>query len=77
MANGAHAIVFNDDKSRVLMVKRRDVPVWVFPGGGIEPNEKPEDAAIRETEEESGYKVKVKRLVGIYKKPNKRCWLFV
>lgn len=30
---------------------------WSFPGGGVEENETPEDCAVRETLEESGYHV--------------------
>ena len=30
---------------------------WSFPGGGVEEEETPEDCAIRETLEESGYQV--------------------
>ena len=50
----------------VLLVQRRDVPVWVLPGGGIEPDETPEHAAAREILEETGFTVKVDRLVGSY-----------
>lgn len=57
-------IVFEGEK--VLLVKRRDVPVWVFPGGGIEENESGEQAVIREIFEESGLKVDIVRRVGTY-----------
>ena len=30
---------------------------WSFPGGGVEERETPEDCAVRETLEESGYQV--------------------
>ncbi len=49
MRDGAAAVVFDDEKRNVLLVKRRDVPVWVLPGGGIDPGESPEDAAVRES----------------------------
>ena len=38
----------------ILLTKRRDVPVWVLPGGGIEAYETPEEAVIREVFEETG-----------------------
>lgn len=59
-------IVFSPDRSSVLLVKRRDVPVWVLPGGGIDLDEPPESAVIREILEESGFTVKVQRLVADY-----------
>lgn len=59
-------IIFSPDRSTVLLIKRRDVPVWVLPGGGIDPNELPEHAVVREILEETGFTVKVDRLVGDY-----------
>ncbi len=53
-------------KDQILLTKRRDVPVWVLPGGGIENNETLEDACIREVFEETGYTVKIKRKIGEY-----------
>lgn len=50
----------------VLMVKqyveRGDI-VWNFPGGGIEHNETPEQAMVREVEEETGYFTKIIELL--------------
>jgi 8-oxo-dGTP pyrophosphatase MutT (NUDIX family) len=58
--------IFSHDRKKVLLIKRRDVPVWVLPGGGIEVGESPEKAAIREVEEETGFQVTIKGLVGEY-----------
>lgn len=58
--------IFSPDRTQILLIKRRDVPVWVLPGGGIEKNESPENAVIREIFEETGFTVKIKRLVGLY-----------
>lgn len=72
-------IVFSPDRSAVLLILRRDVPVWVLPGGGIDPGEAPEKAVIREILEETGLSVKVERLVGRYYPVNrlaKRTLLF-
>lgn len=65
------AAVFSPDRSQVLLIKRRDVPVWVLPGGGIDPQETPDSAVIREIFEETGFTVKVSRLVGHYQPINK------
>jgi 8-oxo-dGTP diphosphatase len=55
------------DGDRVLMVRRRVKEgelSWQFPAGGIEPGETPEEAAVRETLEETGLKVEAKKLIG-------------
>lgn len=59
-------IVWNPERTKILMIKRRDVPIWVFPGGGVEPEEEAEAAIIREVHEETGLKVKIIRKVGEY-----------
>jgi 8-oxo-dGTP pyrophosphatase MutT (NUDIX family) len=63
--------VFSENREKVLLVKRRDVPVWVLPGGGIEKNESPEDAVVREIFEETGYKVVISKKIGEYIPVNK------
>jgi 8-oxo-dGTP pyrophosphatase MutT (NUDIX family) len=48
----AFAIIIEEGK--VLLTLRRDVPIWVLPGGGIDPGETPEAACLREVHEETG-----------------------
>ena len=67
---GAFIVIF-DKKGRVLLSHRRDLDIWNLPGGGVEDGELPDEAAIRETLEETGLKVKIKDLVGIYGKPHR------
>ncbi len=64
--DGASVFIFDKSKKKILLVKRRDIPVWVIPGGGIEKDESPEGAAVREAKEESGYDIKIIRKVAKY-----------
>jgi 8-oxo-dGTP diphosphatase len=70
----SQAIVVNNDK--ILMVKqyvqRGDI-VWNFPGGGIEQDETPEMACVREVKEETGFDVIVRKL--LYKNDHKYTYL--
>ncbi len=66
MKEASIGILFSPDKKSVLLIKRRDVPIWVLPGGGIDANESPERACEREFAEETGLQVKVARKVGTW-----------
>ncbi len=70
--DGAFLILFKDDsRKEVFLVFRSDYPIWVLTGGGIEKGEIPKDAAAREAEEESGFKVKLLREICVYHVLNK------
>lgn len=62
----AIAILFNESRDQVLLVRRRDIPAYVPPGGGIDPGETPNQAALREAIEETGASVQILRKVGEY-----------
>lgn len=64
-------VIFNASKDKVLLIKRRDIPVWVLPGGGMHQEETPEQAALRETEEETGLKAFSLRKVAFYQPANR------
>lgn len=68
---GAFAIIF-DECERVLLCHRRDLNLWNLPGGGVESGELPNEAVVREVEEETGLEVVIERLVGVYGKVYKR-----
>lgn len=52
----ASTYVINPENKKVLLVKHKDFNKWLQPGGHIEDNETPEEAAIREVYEETGIK---------------------
>lgn len=57
----AHVLAFNSSGD-ILLVKRRDVPIWVIPGGTAEKDELPAQTAAREFFEETGIRVFEKKL---------------
>lgn len=56
-----------DDAGRVLLIKRRDTGEWQAPGGVLELDESFESGVVREVFEETGVRVKVEALTGVYK----------
>jgi ADP-ribose pyrophosphatase len=71
---GVVVMVPLDSKDNVLMVKQYryapDKELLELPAGGIEGEEKPEEAALREMQEETGFLPKtIKRLGGFYSAP--------
>ena len=54
----ASAIVL-DEHDRVLLVHHNKVGRWLYPGGHIDPNEDPAQAAQREVLEETGIHTRV------------------
>jgi 8-oxo-dGTP pyrophosphatase MutT (NUDIX family) len=60
------AVVLSPDRQQVLLLRREIIFLWDLPGGGIDKNEDSADAAVRECHEETGYEIKIERLVGRY-----------
>jgi len=58
------------DNGRILLCRlSKELPewegCWTLPGGGLEFGESPEEAVVREVEEETGLKIKVRNVAGI------------
>jgi 8-oxo-dGTP pyrophosphatase MutT (NUDIX family) len=62
--NGAQVAVV--DSGRVLVQFRPWPPGWELPGGHVDRDEDPAVAAARECQEETGYRVNILGLVGVY-----------
>nr|XP_051685814.1 diphosphoinositol polyphosphate phosphohydrolase 2 [Oryctolagus cuniculus] len=57
----------SEQEDEVLLVSSSRYPdQWIVPGGGMEPEEEPGGAAVREVYEEAGVKGKLGRLLGIF-----------
>jgi ADP-ribose pyrophosphatase YjhB (NUDIX family) len=67
--------VFKDD--RLLMVREKIDGRWSMPGGWADVNEPPAAMVEREVWEESGYRVKARKLVGVYESNHDRAPLEV
>lgn len=61
MRNRSMALVVRDDRILMIQTFRFNRYIWELPGGGIEPGETPEEAAIRELKEESGLRGVISR----------------
>jgi 8-oxo-dGTP pyrophosphatase MutT (NUDIX family) len=63
------AILILDEQNRLLLLKRSDSGCWGPPGGATEPGEVVEEAARRETLEETGLQVGEMSLFGVFSGP--------
>mgnify|MGYP001819116605 CR=1 FL=1 len=66
------SVVCRDAQGRVLLVRHADGDVWATPGGMVEPDERPVDAAVREMWEETGFVVEPESVIGVYGGPEFR-----
>ena len=66
MASSDSVVIHNNE---ILLVKRATKPFkgfWTLPGGIMDPGETIEQTAVREVLEETGAKVKIDRMLGVY-----------
>jgi len=66
------AVLPRDADGRILLVRVSDTGQWAAIGGFIEPGESPDEAAIRESQEEAGVTVRLVRLLGVLGGPQFR-----
>lgn len=71
MAQSVLGIVLDSSKSKVLLVKRKDAAIWVLPGGGVDPDESPKEAVLREIAEETGIQADIEREACVFTPINK------
>ena len=65
----AASISVFDSSGRLLLGEDAETGLWTLPGGAIDPNEHPADAAVRECFEETGLLVKLDGLIGVFGGP--------
>jgi 8-oxo-dGTP pyrophosphatase MutT (NUDIX family) len=69
LATTAVSISVFDGDGRILLGCDAETGLWTLPGGAIDPNEHPADAATRECFEETGLIVRPQRLLGVFGGP--------
>jgi ADP-ribose pyrophosphatase YjhB (NUDIX family) len=64
------AVVFND-RDEILLVKEKADGKWALPGGWADVGFTPSEVVVKETKEETGFDVRVARLLAVL---DKRCY---
>lgn len=62
---GGSAVVVNDE-GRIVPQRRSDSGNWALPGGAMDIGETFAQSVIREVKEETGFDVRIERIIGIY-----------
>ena len=63
MRTRAGVVLIEDNKVALIERHRAGLDYFVFPGGGVDQGESPEQAAIREATEELGIEVSIKQKI--------------
>ncbi len=67
---GCCAVVYGPARRTILLTRRQDNGRWCLPGGQMEPGESATEACAREVWEETGLRVQVGKLIGLYSSPD-------
>ena len=70
LKTGCSATVFDASRGKILLTRRTDNNRWCLPGGGADPGESVTETCVREVWEETGLRVQVRKLTGVYSSPN-------
>lgn len=68
---GCSAIIFDQTGTKILLTRRSDNGRWCLPSGRLDSGESVEECCVREVWEETGLKVRITRLAGIYSTPHR------
>ena len=68
---GSSAVVFDYKEEKILLTRRADNGQWCIPGGGMDQGESITENCAREILEETGLRVRVGKLIGVYSNPNR------
>ena len=60
------AAVIHNDTGQLLLQEKASGEGWSLPAGAIEPGETPHQAILREVREETGLKVEVQSIAGVF-----------
>ncbi|MBN2048048.1 MAG: NUDIX domain-containing protein [Anaerolineaceae bacterium] len=67
---GCAAAVLDASGKKVLLTRRIDNGLWCLPSGGMDAGESLEETCAREVWEETGLRVVVRDLIGLYSSPD-------
>lgn len=59
------AVLVWDEEGRLLLVREATTGLWQTIGGAVEPDESPQETAVREAREEAGVSVGLERIRGV------------
>jgi len=68
------ALILYDRGKKLVLIRRKNPPFkdqLALPGGFVDIGETVEEACIREAEEETSLKVKIKKMIGVFSKPDR------